>query len=51
MFEREEKIRYRVYSIEEGVCVVRIYQANDKKAFDVVSESINYLIKLLLSSK
>ena len=40
MFEREEKIRYRVYSIEEGVCVVRIYQSNDKKAFDVVSESI-----------
>lgn len=40
MFEREEKIRYRVYSIEEGVCVLRIYQANEKKAFDVVSESI-----------
>lgn len=39
MFEKEDKTRYRVYSIEEGICIIRVYEANDNKSF-TFTESI-----------
>lgn len=40
MFEREDKYRYRVYAIEDGICVIRIFQTIDNKTFSLVSETI-----------
>lgn len=43
MFEREDKVRYRVYSIEENIVICRIFESNtdqSKGNFSIVSESI-----------
>lgn len=38
-FEFEDKVRYRVYELIEGICVVRVFEENNK-AFSMVSEII-----------
>jgi hypothetical protein len=43
MFEREDKVRYRVYSIEENIVICRIFESNSDQSkgnFSIVSESI-----------
>lgn len=38
-FEFEDKVRYRVYELIEGICVVRVFEENNK-AFSMVSEIV-----------
>lgn len=42
MFQHEERIRYRVFSMENGICVARIFESNntDKKNYFQVGEDL-----------
>lgn len=39
-YDRVDRYRYRVYTIEDGICVVRIFEGTDNNTFNMVSETI-----------